>query len=291
MDQTKKLSLRPTKSPKNVSSSAELLIAQAIDKNVPVETMERLLAMRRELKAEKAKEDFDLAMARFQADCPIIEKLDKAGAAGFQYKYATLDHIVKQVKGLLAKNGFSYTFDTRKTPGALTTFCKVKHKGGHMEVSEFEIAIDTTARMNISQKDGSASSYGKRYAFCNAFGILTGDEDTDAITPKEPVKPTFPEKKTVEEEEPKPVELITPGQNKMIFSLLSQKGKTKEDLDTVIKAYFKKDSLTEVTKDEAKQIIERLMALPIPDDLPSTEEIDAGIEEMRKEREAKKGGK
>ena len=35
--------------------SAEMLITRAIDKNLPVETMERLLAMRRELKAELAK--------------------------------------------------------------------------------------------------------------------------------------------------------------------------------------------------------------------------------------------
>lgn len=163
-----------------VQAEAEGLIAQAIDRNVPVETMEKLLAMRRELRAEKAKEAFDSAMANFQAKCPIIEKKTTAGSAGYSYKYATLDHIVSQVRGLLAQNGFSYTFDTRKSDHSFVTFCHVKHIGGHTETSQFEIAIDSGARMNISQKDGAASSYGKRYAFCNAFGILTGDEDTDA---------------------------------------------------------------------------------------------------------------
>ena len=57
-----------------VRHDAEALIAKAIDKNVPVETMERLLAMRRELKAEWAKEEFDKAMSAFQSDCPIIKK-------------------------------------------------------------------------------------------------------------------------------------------------------------------------------------------------------------------------
>ena len=156
----------------------EALIAKAIEKNVPVETMERLLAMRRELQAEWAKEEFDKVMAAFQAECPIIEKTSKVSFGTTHYSYATLDEIVKQVKELLAKNGFSYTFDTKKTERAITTFCKVKHQAGHMEVSGFEIDIDTNAKMNISQKDGAASSYGKRYAFCNAFGILTGDEDT-----------------------------------------------------------------------------------------------------------------
>ena len=50
------------------------LIAQAIDKNVSVETLERLLIMRKELKAEYAKEQYDKDMASFQAECPIIMK-------------------------------------------------------------------------------------------------------------------------------------------------------------------------------------------------------------------------
>src|SRR5512143_2500724 len=117
----------------------EALIAKAIDKNVPVETMERLLAMRRELKAEWAKEEFDKAMAVFQAEYPIIQKSSRVSFGITNYSYAALDEIVRQVKELLAKNGFSYTLDTKKTEKTITTFCKVKHTAGHMEVSEFEI--------------------------------------------------------------------------------------------------------------------------------------------------------
>jgi hypothetical protein len=39
--------------------------------------------------------------------------------------------------------------------------------------------------MNDTQKVGAARTYAMRYAFCNAFGILTGDEDTDAVTASE----------------------------------------------------------------------------------------------------------
>ena len=57
--------------------SPENLISQAIDKALPVETMEKLLMMmRRELKAEYAKEEFDFCYVSVsQADCPIIEKI------------------------------------------------------------------------------------------------------------------------------------------------------------------------------------------------------------------------
>lgn len=164
--------------------SAESLIAQAIEKNVPVETMEKLLAMRRELKAEWAKEEFDKAMANFQAECPIIEKKKRVSFNTTNYSYAPLEDIVEQVKNLLSKNGFSYTFDTKEAENAIKVICYAKHIAGHTEPSSLEIQIDQASKMNKTQQYGSANSYGKRYAFCNAFGILTGDEDNDAVSIK-----------------------------------------------------------------------------------------------------------
>jgi len=239
-----------------VKQDAEALIAKAIERNVPVETMERLLAMRRELKAEYAKAQFDTAMATFQAVCPIIEKNERAGQGGFTYTYASLDYIVKQVKELLAENGFSYTFDTKKTEKSLTTYCKVKHTDGHMEVSTFEIAIDTTAKMNISQKDGAANTYGKRYAFCNAFGILTGDEDTDAGP------------QTAGDDRVKRLHAgqglrdgnggVTPKQEGYIKSLLEKKGYREKDV--MIK--YRVTGISQLASAQASQIIENLQKLP-----------------------------
>lgn len=54
--------------------SIEALLSQAVDKRLSVETIERLLAVRKELKAGFAKESYDKAMAKFQAQCPMIEK-------------------------------------------------------------------------------------------------------------------------------------------------------------------------------------------------------------------------
>jgi hypothetical protein len=167
-----------------VKFNAEALIAQAIEKGTDVNTMERLLAMRRELKSEWAKEQYDLAMAAFQEKCPVIEKKKKVSFGTTNYSYAPLEDIVEQVKTLLSKNGFSYTFDSIDTDTGVTIFCYAKHRDGHMEKSQCTITTDNASKMNISQKSGAAMTYGKRYAFCNAFGILTGDEDTDANMPK-----------------------------------------------------------------------------------------------------------
>lgn len=164
-------------------SSFDALISQAIDKNVSVETMEKLLAMRKELKAEAAKEAFFNALAGFQADCPIIIKSATGGGEkSYKYQYAPLDVIVDQTKEMIQKHGFSYTIQARfeKEPPAQVAICTIHHIAGHSEESEFRAPIDATGNMNIIQKNASSLTYAKRYAFCNAFGILTGDLDDDA---------------------------------------------------------------------------------------------------------------
>ena len=47
-------------------------------------------------------------------------------------------------------------------------------------ISTFKVPIDKEGYMNAPQKFASALTFAKRYAFCNAFGILTGDEDDDS---------------------------------------------------------------------------------------------------------------
>lgn len=163
--------------------NVENLMAKAIATGMTAETMEKFLVMRQQLKAEWAKEQFDQAMANFQAECPTIEKKKQ----GYNYKYAPLESIVEQVKGLLAKYGFSYTFDTTEGENAIVVYCKVKHVSGYSETSQIQISKETTTKMNASQQSGAATTYGKRYAFLNAFGILTGDEDNDAATPLQKV--------------------------------------------------------------------------------------------------------
>ena len=164
--------------------SAERLISQAITNKVPVETLERLLVMRNQLKAEKAKEDFDTDMAGFQAACPTIKKT-KEGArtnrGNVAYYYAPLEDIVSQVKSILAQFNFSYAIETTTEEKDVSATCIVKHIAGHSERSTFRVPIsDKTQMMSAAQGVASVLTFAKRYAFCNAFGILTGDADTDA---------------------------------------------------------------------------------------------------------------
>lgn len=170
--------------------SIEALLARAIDRGVPVETMERLLAMRRELKAEAAKEAFTASMARFQASCPPIQKtekvMEKGSAVLVRYRYASLDGIVSTVKQSLQECGFSYSVDATVEPGFVTATCRVTHALGHSETSTFKVPVDARAAMSEPQKFASALTFAKRYAFCGAFGLVTTDLDDDAQEQRRP---------------------------------------------------------------------------------------------------------
>jgi hypothetical protein len=162
--------------------SVESFISQAIASQLPIKQMERLFSLRKEVKAEQANEAFIVAMSNFQAECPIVEKKKevKSKAGATVYFYAPLDSIVEQVSKTIAKNGLAYTFDISSDEKELTATCKVTHNQGHSETFTFKVPIGSEAYMTEVQKFGARATFAKRNAFCNAFGIMTGDEDTDA---------------------------------------------------------------------------------------------------------------
>lgn len=173
--------------PANPQMSAEVLIAQAITKGVPVATMERLLAMRKELRAEHAKDEYDKAMALFQFECPTIQKTKevKTNSGKVAYKFAPIDSIITQAKPFIQKHGFSYSSNMQILENGTTQIkvvIKVTHSAGHSELTEMTVPLgNKTDVMSQTQVVAAAQTFAKRYAFCNAFGILTSDEDNETL--------------------------------------------------------------------------------------------------------------
>ena len=208
-----KVVARKTEKVKAEESSANMLIAQAIDKGTSVEVMERLMTIRRELKQEYAKEEFSKAMSEFQAECPTIQK-NKAGgqtrAGKVAYFYAPIESIVEQVKKSIKNHGFSYSIQTIMTEKTVKVTCTVKHIAGHCESSEIELPLTArTEIMSAPQVVAATVTYGKRYSFCNAFGIMTGDEDTDGKSSDDEgkkEKAKTPQPRTPEKPQPKQAE-------------------------------------------------------------------------------------
>ena len=168
-----------------VVPTVESFIEKAITANLPVETMERFFNLRKEMKAEAAKEIFDGAMADFQGECPVIQKKKNGGQTNggtVVFKYAPLEVIVEQVRDLIQKHGFSYSFKTENSAEKVKVTCIVKHRAGHSESSDMETTLATkTNVMSNPQQIAATVTFNKRYAFINAFGITTGDEDIDSL--------------------------------------------------------------------------------------------------------------
>ncbi len=172
-------------------NAAESLLALAIKQGTPLETIEKFMDLRDREEKRVAKIAFDDAMAKLQGQCPVIAKKKQ----GNNYKYAPLDDIVSQVRSLLQECGFSYRIEATMDVDMVIATCVAVHKNGHSEKSSFTAKIEkvvskTGSSVRTAMQDSAASlTFAKRYAFCNAFGIMTGDEDTDArrnsIEPKQ----------------------------------------------------------------------------------------------------------
>ena len=171
--------------------SVEKMIMQAIDKGVDVSVMERVLAMRTQLKAEHAKEQYDQAMSGFQAECPIIKRVkegSKTKSGQLAFKYAPLEVIIKEVQPLMKKYNLSYNFKPMKNEqGKLTDVrCYATHIDGYSDFSEMPVTEGGgTSLMSGSQISAASITFAKRYAFCNIFGIVTEEEDDEKQLPKE----------------------------------------------------------------------------------------------------------
>ena len=224
-------------------TQVDTFISQAIKGNLPVETMERLFSLREKVKAEQAKEAYTEALANFQANCPIIVKTKKVmnkDGRTVRYTYAPLDTIIEQIKKPLADNRFSYTWTVKNAEGKITAIAKITHKLGHSETSDFTVPIDLEGYMTAPQKVASSLTFAKRYALCDALGISTGDEDTDATdVGKEP------EAKS--------------DKSKILFLLrsLKKEAKTKEEVKVAVKELVNID----ITDKNHKEVIARLQFL------------------------------
>lgn len=176
-DTSKELAI--DKHPNEVSQ----FIQQAIEQKLPVETMERLFNLQKEVKAEVAQEAFVSALAKFQSQIPVIKKtkkvLNKDGT--LRYMYAPIDAVIEQIKKPLADNGLSYNWDSIREEKHIKMICKLTHIQGHSEKSTFDIPIVESEYMSSPQSYATAQSYAKRYTLLNVLGIGTADEDTDAI--------------------------------------------------------------------------------------------------------------
>lgn len=169
-------------------ASIEKMLTAAIEKGLSVEQMKELVGLHRQVSDHQAEIEFARAMAGFQADCPVIPKSSKASVvtksgASYSYKYAELDQIAEVINPIARKYGLSYSWDTEFGEKMLTCTCTVRHVNGHKEKSKFACSTEPSSPgMNKQQESAAALTYAKRQALVQAFGLTTGEPDTDGAS-------------------------------------------------------------------------------------------------------------
>ncbi len=159
-------------------TSAVAIIRDAIAAKADPVYLRELLAVRQAWEADEARKTFSAAVAEFQRRAPIIAKADKA----YDKEYARMDRIWREVRPLLTELGLSVTWQVCELrPGDIFHVeGMLRHRDGHGERLAYDIPVpDIIKGQNKAQQVGSATTYAKRYAFCGALGIVTGDDTDD----------------------------------------------------------------------------------------------------------------
>lgn len=163
------------------------MLSSALDAGHDVEKLGKLMDLAERYEANQARKSYALAMSNFQGTCPQIVNRQMAtvtmsSGGAYSYSYADLDTIMATIRPTLNACGLSVTYDTKiaEDGNSITSFCHVMHADGHTEVRTFQCPVDNLAKMNDSQKMGSANAYASRYNICNALGLTTGEDDDGA---------------------------------------------------------------------------------------------------------------
>lgn len=165
-----------------ITLDPQALIQTALDKSAPVETLERLFELAKNVQAERARQAWYGAMAEFQRTCPAVLKTKTADAGRYKFTYAPLSEIMDKIAPVMGPLGLSVSYrvkhDTTGAAPRIVAVCRVSHEMGHHEESgEVPVPIDNvTAGPSAAQRIGIASSYAKRYALLAITGIAPQDE-------------------------------------------------------------------------------------------------------------------
>ena len=129
-----------------------------------------------------AEKEFNRAFAELQSDLPKVEALRavKNADSTIRYRFADYETIMDAVQPVLTKHHFAITWNTRIDGDRLYAICTLLHVSGHSRSNEFGVShVGGPPGTSAQQQDGSAKSYAKRGALCDALNIVV-DHDDDA---------------------------------------------------------------------------------------------------------------
>lgn len=177
---------------KQESMNPAQLLTLAVDKDLDIEKLQKLMELQRQWEANQARKAFYSALSEFQDQVPDIRKNKKVGfdtktGGRTDYNYAPLSDIDRQIKALMKKCGLTKSWKIFDNAGKIKVICFITHIDGHSEATEMEADADMSGSKNAIQGKGSAIEYMKRYTLIGALGITTADNDIDGRLPEQDI--------------------------------------------------------------------------------------------------------
>lgn len=152
----------------------------AINDQVDVSKLEKLLDMQERIFNKSAEIEFNSALANVQSDLPVIKESGKIIVNNeVRSTYAKIEDIIEASAPILKANGFGLSFKINNEHDMVAIKGILVHKGGHREETVIKMPTDRTGSKNAVQSIGSTIKYGKRYVMCALLNIATHDDPDD----------------------------------------------------------------------------------------------------------------
>ena len=243
------------------SANPAKLLEVAIQNDLDMDKLERLMAMQERWEAKNAQRAFFDALAGFQAECPVIKKtsqVDYTTAKGRTfYTFAPLDQIVRQTKEPLARWGLSYRFNQEESSnGVIVVTCILTHRDGHSETCTLSGVSDQSGGKNNIQAKSSTTSYLRRNTLSGVLGLATTDSDDDGVGASKWISNQQQQQQQVNAE-PAP---ITESTEADLHAMLQERGTAKETYLPWIGDQVKRkiNGLGDLTEAEGRAFIRKL---------------------------------
>ncbi len=177
---------KETQTPEIADSTAIIQVIEraALDPNVDIEKMERLLAMQERIMDRNAVQAFNSALQKAQSEMvPVVRDAENKQTSS---KYAKLETISDKINPFIHGNGFSTSFGTDVSPidAHYRITCMLSHVEGHsrnyfVDVPTDMVGLKGNANKTATHGFGSTMSYGRRYLKVLMFDISITDKDDD----------------------------------------------------------------------------------------------------------------
>jgi hypothetical protein len=158
------------------------------------EVMKTIAGLYEHMQDRDAKQAYNIAFNKMMKEMKPIQATKEVpnDDKSVRYTYAPFEEIDEQLRPVALRFGFTYCFKEGEStkPDRITKICIVRHEQGHEVLHPYTVRIGAgPPKTSDSQKDGSAHTYAKRGALCDAFNIVVKGQDNDAQLDGAPITP------------------------------------------------------------------------------------------------------